>query len=100
MELISKLFKKNKTVRVRKNAMIFKMGGGWGDAINWMNIEPNKNGEYRVVGWKTPKPQTGDKLESKMESGKIGVFVFKAIEHCGDPQDMFFANVVDVGYLD
>ena len=90
--------KKSKMVCVNKDAKIFKTGGGWGNAINWLETSTNKKGEYCVVGWKTPKPKKGDKLETQMESGKIGVFVFTKIEICGDPPDMFFGNVVGLGY--
>lgn len=89
LEKIKSLFCRKK---VRK-PKLFQMGGGWGDAINWMDTKSR-----RVVGWKTPKPQKGDFLKSPMKSGKVGIFKFGAIEHCGDPHDMFFANVKDVGY--
>lgn len=93
MRILNKLFRKIYPIKARKDAKVFKTGGSWGDAIKWMNIASR-----RVVGWKTSKPRVGDKLESPMESGKIGVFIFTAIEHCGDPQDMFFGNVKDFGY--
>lgn len=36
---------------------------------------------------------------SKMASGKVGVFKFVKVKPCGDPPDMFFGTVKDVGYL-
>ena len=72
---------------------LFSEGGGWGNRIEWFNWETRK-----VVGWKTPKPQVGDLLHALMESGKVGEFEFTTVEPCGDPQDMFFATVKDIGY--
>jgi len=75
--------------------MIYKTGGGWGNAINWTSWEKRK-----VVGWKPRKPHVGDLLEANMESGRVYVLRFVKVELCGDPQDMFFATVEDVGFKD
>ena len=71
----------------------FKEGGGWGNAINWMDWE-----QRRIVGWKTPKPQIGDILHAQMQSGQVAEFEFVSVEPCRNPQDMFFATVKDIGY--
>lgn len=46
------------------------------------------------------KPKVGDEFRSKMESGKVARFKIIKVDRCGDPQDMFFCNVEDVGYVD
>jgi hypothetical protein len=71
----------------------YEIGGGWGNTIQWFNYD-----KRRVTGWKQCKPRAGDILESRMESGKTGVFKFVEVEHCSDPHDMFFATVEDIGY--
>jgi hypothetical protein len=64
----------------------------WGDSIIW--DEPNT----RIMGWLENKPDRGDKILSKMKSGKIGIFRITNVEHCRDPNDMFFADVMFDGY--
>ena len=86
-------FKKKKLVQPNLNAHRFKVGGGWGDAINWFGEKPDM-----VVGWKRKKPKVGDILECEMQSGKMGEFVFEKVDYKHDPPDMFFADVRFVGY--
>lgn len=71
----------------------YRIGGGWGNAVNWHNIEQRK-----VVGWKTPRPTIGDLLLSEMRSGKTGIFKFVDVEYESDPNDMFWGTVEDLGY--
>lgn len=97
LELFVRLFrptKKLKTPEPRKNARLFKIGGGWGNAVEWMTWDT------RVNGWKTPTPVDGDILTCEMKSGKTAVWIFDKVEPCGDPADMFFATVAPVGYTD
>lgn len=73
------------------------MGGGWGSAINWTDISAfNKpftdQSRFRVVGWKHRKPCNGDTLKAEFEKSWIW-FRFIKVEPCGDPADMFFADV-------
>jgi len=79
--------------------MIFDYGGEWGDRITKMEW-PKKNNENlaSIVGWKNPKPQIGDKLRVPMQSGKILVCKFVFIEYCGNPADMFFADIEPIKY--
>lgn len=70
---------------------VFEIGGGWGNKIDWW-------GTNRVVGWKMPLPEVGDFLLAKMESGQVGRYRFDTVERCGDPKDMFFADVSWVEY--
>lgn len=77
----------------RRDARVYAVGGGWGDAINWVSVE-----RLRVVGWKPRKPAVGDWLLAHMQSGSIGVFLFVRVEPCAAPRDMFFATVQKVGY--
>ncbi len=34
-----------------------------------------------------------------MKSGKTARFAVISVEPCSDPEDMFFADVMDIGYL-
>lgn len=92
---IKKLFHRPKKLYVNIEPTIYKMGGGWGDCIEWVDI---KTGE--VTGWKTPLPMEGDILLVPMKSGKIGKYVFTHIKRCGDPKDMFFATIRFWEYAD
>ena len=67
---------------------VFRMGGGWGNAINWQDVDKG-----RVVGWKTPKPKVGDLVIINMEKGEPLVSRFLEIEHCEHVGDMFFGMV-------
>lgn len=79
----------------RADASTYTVNGGWGDRIEWFNPQ---DGLKRVVGWKTPKPQEGDVLTCEMQSGKTGVWLFQKIDHAHGVNDMFFADVLPVGY--
>jgi hypothetical protein len=67
---------------------------GWGDAIGWSNYK-----ERRVHGWLWRRPQVGDEIRWKMESSKVARFIVTDVEYCYDPDDMFFADVMDIGYV-
>lgn len=73
----------------------YKIGGGWGDTIDWLDWDNRK-----VVGWKHRRPNKGDILVAEMGSGKTAAFEFMDVKYCGDPNDMFFAKLRDVGYSD
>lgn len=101
LQLLKEVFrKKPKMVVARKDAKEYRIGGSWGDAINWFEREQfdGKHLFFRIMGWKTPKPQVGDYLTDKMKSGKVGRFVFQTIEPCEDPPDMFFGDVAFLDY--
>jgi hypothetical protein len=66
----------------------------FGNTIRFFNFE-----HRRLVGWLDPKPKVGDEVRTKMESGRIGCFEISKIEPTGNPEDMFFADVKDLGYL-
>lgn len=61
--------------------------------LKWHDWENRK-----IVGWRSSKPVKGDIYEAEMQSGHIAWFVFLEIDKCGDPHDMFFAEVADLGY--
>lgn len=78
----------------------YKIGGGWGDRIEWLNPERfsepfDEKTHFHVAGWKAVKPSVGDGLVGEFEKSRIW-FRFVKIRHCGDPPDMFFAEVVPV----
>jgi hypothetical protein len=85
---------KSKNPKPRIAAVLFKVGGGWGNSIEWTSFPSS------VHGWKTPLPVAGDVLAAPMESGKTLVLIFSKVRPCGDPADMFFADVEAVGYSD
>lgn len=87
------------TMKPRSDAVTFDVRGGcWGNSIEWFSRASPIDDQLRVVGWKDPKPRVGDILKSPMKSGRVGIFVFIAVEHPGDPPDMFFGTVVQIGY--
>jgi hypothetical protein len=93
VSILDKLFARKKDRRApRKDFAVFKIGGGWGNSIQWFSYPE------RVNGWKTPMPQVGDILTCEMKSGNTGVWIFTSVEPCGDPADMFFAHVFGLGY--
>lgn len=66
----------------------------WGDRIQWFNWDTRK-----IVGWLDRIPSIGDEIRFQMQSGKVAQFEVIEIERCRDPQDMFFATLKDIGYL-
>ena len=68
---------------------------GWGNRISWSYWEHRK-----INGHLPYKLKPGDEIRSRMQSGKIARFRVTEVEYCGDPKDMFFATVEDVGYLE
>lgn len=81
-----------------KDKRTYKAGGGWGDSIVIDKYAIDGKPFARVHGWKNPLPVKGDLLLIPMESGKTIVGRFIKIEPCGDPPDMFFADVKLLGY--
>lgn len=73
----------------------YALGGCWGDRIEWRDFE--KGG---VTGWKQRIPEVGDWLLCEMKSGRTGLYRFAEVEPCGDPHDMFFAEMEAVDYVD
>lgn len=67
----------------------------YGSRISWLDVE-----RRRLSGHTTPHPSVGDELRAEMESGRVARFRFVAVEPCGDPRDMWFATVADIGYVD
>jgi hypothetical protein len=81
--------------------LIFVIGeGGWGNDIVVDQWPKKDNSELAsVYGWLNPKPQEGDKLHVPMKSGKTLLCEFVKVRPCGDPADMFFADVKPLGYM-
>ena len=73
---------------------VYETRSGWGNAIDWMDWDKRE-----IVGWLSRIPEVNDEIQKKMESGKIARFIILSVERCGDPPDMFFAKVADVGYV-
>lgn len=66
----------------------------WGDNINFFDWNTRK-----IYGLMTPKPKIGDEYRERTLSGQIYCFKIVAMEFPGDPHDMFFADVEDIGIL-
>lgn len=81
----------------KENPTEYTMSSDWGDAISWLNPEQFKKewgqGDvFKVVGHKRNIPEEGDVLKAEFERSWIR-FTFIKVERCGDPHDMFFADV-------
>jgi hypothetical protein len=88
----------NKMNRINPNPAEYKKWEHhtWGNSIEICRI--NKN-TFSIRGWLQNKPENGDKLIYETESGKYAVGYIVDVEYCGDPRDMFFANVIPFEYL-
>lgn len=80
----------------------YKVGGGWGDAINWFpdskqfKTTPLAEGaKYGVVGWKSRIPQVGQTLLAEF-TGSWVLFEFIEVKPQTNPSDMFFATVTPI----
>jgi hypothetical protein len=78
----------------------YAIGGGWGNAINWLSQEQfdkpcTDETLYNVYGFKGRRPVVGDLLFSEHEQSDM-IFLFVEVEHKRDPRDMFFAKVKPV----
>lgn len=65
---------------------------GWGNSIQY-------DKETGWHGWTTPLVRKGDVILMRMTSGKILKAVISSIKYAGDPRDMWFAEVVPLGYV-
>ena len=74
--------------------------GYWGNSIKFCSGPDIINGGelLRVVGWKSSRPKKGDLLRMKLASGKVAIAIFKKVELCNNPHDMFFGSVQLIGY--
>lgn len=81
-----------------KEQRTYKIGGGWGDSIIIDKYAVDGKSFTKVHGWKNPLPIKGDLLLIPMKSGKTVIGKFIKIKPCGDPPDMFFADVKLLGY--
>lgn len=79
---------------ILKLRQIFKINTKSDYGITWHNYD-----RRRVVGH-NGHPKIGDIFTSNMQSGKIGVFEIINVDWCGDPSNMYFADVKDVGYFE
>lgn len=74
---------------LQKLRSVFKIGCG---SIYWLTYDK------RIVCGHIGQPKPGDVFTSKMTSGKIAVFEVVNVKWCGDPSNMYFCDVKDVGY--
>lgn len=85
----------------RETPEVYKIGGGWGNAITWLSADNLKVSGFKpyILGG-VGRPQIGDLLHTPLKSGKIGEYRFIAVHYCSDPDDMFFGVVEPVGYAE
>ena len=69
----------------------------WGDRIEWRNTD--EPFPLKVVGWLERLPRNGDELLYETEKGDIAVGYFVDVEYCGNPKDMFFAEIIPVDII-
>ncbi len=69
-------------------SQVFGMNG----SIFWQDYD-----RRRVCGH-IGRPREGDVVTCKMQSKQLGVFRITKVDWCGDPSNMWFADVKDVGY--
>jgi hypothetical protein len=70
---------------------------GWGNSIIWSYGDGFE--KRQITGWLWRKPTVGDEIRFKMESGKIARFRVQDVEHASGVHDMFFAHLMDIGYV-
>ena len=73
---------------------VFPRDTGWGWRISFEDYD-----NRRVSGHLSPRPEAGDLFAYQLESGRVGVFRLVDLDYCLNPDDMFFADVEDIGYL-
>jgi hypothetical protein len=70
---------------------------GWGNRIEFFNWE------IRQISGHIPNRRDfkiGDEVRERMETGKVARFEVIEVEYCQGVDDMFFALVKDIGYLE
>lgn len=80
----------------RDEPALFTIHGGWGHHVEWFGDFSDR----RVWGHLPDRPMVDDYLEADMQSGRKAIFRFVAVDYPGDPHDMFFGTVEDMGYRD
>lgn len=83
---------------ISRRLVHFTKENGWGDAIRFMEWEPDQNGHRRIYGHKG-RIEVGDWFAQEMKSGRIGILEIVELEWKSDPPDMFFGKACDVGFL-
>lgn len=66
----------------------------WGNNIQWSNIP-----DLKLVGWTTPRIKIGDEVLSETQSGKTMRYAVIDTEHAHGVDDMWWAHVEQLGYL-
>lgn len=70
----------------------------FGDKISIRKIYDN--GSFQIVGWLFNRPIQGDWFVYEAQSGKHIKGIIYNIKYCRDPQDMFFADVLPIEYIE
>lgn len=74
---------------------MYGMPTAWGHRISWSDAEERKG-----HGHTSPRPSSGDLLVSEGRESDLMLFEFKDVDHCHDPDDMFFFQARDVGLIE
>lgn len=88
----------NEFNRINPNPYLYKYWehSTWGDNIEWRQTDEPF---HKVVGWLSRLPKNGDKLLYQTENDDIAVGYFVNVEYCGNPKDMFFAEIIPVNII-
>lgn len=93
--IFKKLFNRKKEKWIPNRIINTWEHNAWGNSIYWSDWEKRK-----LCGHLTPKPKVDDEIRSEFNNGKIGRFRVINVEHVSGVHDMFWCNVLDIGYVE
>ena len=93
--------KYNKGTRavIYKGSNVYEMAsaggpGGWGNHIAWSTCPTKTDGvKGSIVGFSRRFPKVGELVVSRLQSGRYFYCAIMKVEPCGNPHDMFFADI-------
>lgn len=94
-----RMFNKGKSGVIYANALVFEMasaGGpsGWGNHIAWDTYPSERDDVHgTVVGFCRRFPRVGELIVSRGSSGQYHYVAVTKVNPCGNPGDMFYADV-------
>lgn len=94
-----RIFNKGKCGVIYENAIVFEMasaGGpsGWGNHIAWQTYPSERDNVHgEVVGFCHRFPRVGELIVSRGSSELYHYLAVTKVNPCGDPGDMFYADV-------
>lgn len=70
----------------------------WGHAITFQDLINKTPRIFHILAFNSSRIQIGDIILQNLESNKIGKYLVLKIKYFNDPQDMFKADIVGIGY--